>query len=230
MARRGRHHDRRDGLGRADVDHACRGRGLRALGHVEIGDEHDLAVLRGPGDDAPIAVDHQRGPVEDELVLPADQVDVDDRAAGLARPLGQHQLAPAHLARVVGRAVDVDDELGAGPPSGGDRAVGHPRVLADGQGDPHAADAEQLGRPGAGREVALLVEDLVVRQPLLAIGADDPAVGAHGHGVEQVGPGAVDESDDGRAPPARGGDAIERVAVVASRTPASAAGPRAGSR
>ena len=103
--------------------------------------------------------------VEDQLVLAADLVDVDDRAAGVGGP-GRRASARARrdLAGVVRRGVDVDDQLGARRRPARRSGRRAPGVLADADADPHAADHEQLERLGPGREVALLVEHRVVGQ------------------------------------------------------------------
>ncbi len=56
-------------------------------GHLEIGDEDLLGELDGRGHHRALAVDHERGAVEDELVLAADLIDIDDRASGLGGAL-----------------------------------------------------------------------------------------------------------------------------------------------
>ena len=73
----------------------------------------------------------------------------------------------------------------------------------------------QLQRVGlvAGREVAGLVEHRVVRQQTLAVGAEHPAVGAHGGGVEQV-EVLVDVAEHGDAPSRVAGQAGQRRLVV----------------
>ena len=56
----------------------------------QVDHEHLLGELRGGGDHGAVGVDDQRGAVEDELVLAADLVHVDDGAARLGGALGQH--------------------------------------------------------------------------------------------------------------------------------------------
>jgi hypothetical protein len=151
--------------------------------------------------------------VEDQLVLAAGDVHVDDRQAGLGIALAQHRLAPGELARVVGRAVDRQQHL---RPRGGRaaRRLGTPEVLADGDAE---LDALHLHHAGlrARLEVALLVEHAVVRQGLLAVD-DGRAVrpqqdGAVVDGVAVV-LGIADE--DGHAVQALA-EALERLGDVA---------------
>ena len=51
--------------------------------------------------------------IEDQLVLAADRVHPCDERAVISGPAGDHRLARAALAFVVGRAVDVDHQLDA---------------------------------------------------------------------------------------------------------------------
>ena len=131
-----------------------------------------LAELGHPGDQLALVVDDERRAVEDQLVLPADLVDVDDVAVGVLGPGGDHPLPLALPAREVGRAVGDHDELGAARGLLGDRSLRAPHVLADRDADLHASDLVQLQGLVAGGEVALLVEHGVVRQEALAVGAD----------------------------------------------------------
>ena len=65
----------------------------------------------------------------------------------------------------------------------------------------------------ARQEVALLVEDAVVRQPALAVDAKHPAVTAQRRRIVEPALVAVDEAHERRMP-ARRGDALERVEIV----------------
>ena len=67
-------------------------------------------------------VEQHRRAVEDELVLPADEVHVEDRHRRVGRARREHRLALVEAARVVRRRVDVDDELGAARGLRDDRA------------------------------------------------------------------------------------------------------------
>src|SRR5260370_7591265 len=110
-------------------------------------------------------------------------------------------LAKVRRARVVGRGVDRDEELGARQRLERPRARRVPDVLADVDGEGRLARGED-GGVGAGLEVAVLVEDAVVRQVSLVVNARARAVVEHGRGVEDV-VALVDEADD-RGDPARG--------------------------
>ncbi len=183
--------------------------------HVD--DQQVLDELLAACDQLALGVERQRAPVEHQLVLPTDLVDVDERRVRVGGPRRQHPLAVRGLAAVVGRGVDVDGELGAAVGLHGERSVRAPDVLADADADLHAADDVQLERVGlvARREVAGLVEHRVVGQQALAVGAEHPAVGADRRGVEQVEVG-VDEADDGRAAAGVRRPAAARAASVSA--------------
>ena len=97
--------------------------------------------------DLAVVVDHERVAVEDELVLAADERAEGDRAAVVARALGEHLLALEPLAGVVGRGGDVDDQR-ARPRSASSRGrrPGLPDVLADREPDGDAVDLDQRRR------------------------------------------------------------------------------------
>ena len=146
-----------------------------------------------------VLVHDQARAVEHQLVLTAHHVDVGDAHQIVHGARRDHLLAEAGLAGVVGRAVDVDDELGAGQRLDGGRPRRIPDVLADVDGERRVARHEDR-RLGARLEVAVLVEDAVVRQVLLVVNPDAAAVVQHRGGVEDVVP-LVDEAR--RRPTAR---------------------------
>ena len=59
--------------------------------HVD--DHQRLDELRRPSEQRALVVEHERTAVEDQLVLTADLVDVDDRAVRVGRPRREHPLA-----------------------------------------------------------------------------------------------------------------------------------------
>ena len=172
-----------------------------------------LGELRAPGEEVAVGVEHQRGAIENELVLAADLVDVDEGARGVRGPGGQHALPLAEAPRVVRGGVDVDDEFGASFGEGGDGPVRAPRVLADGDADANAGDAEQRQRLSTRREVPLFVEHGVVRQQALVVHALHRAERAYSGGVVEVAPG-VDEAHDRRAAAGSGRQLLEGLEVV----------------
>ena len=187
-------------------------RGERPL-EVDGRERQRLGELRRAGDQPALVVEHDRVPVEDQLVLAADHVAERDRAEVVARPLGQHALARGALAAVVGRGARVDDQRRAGQRLVGRRRARDPQVLADRQADPRVPELQHRAAV-AGLEVALLVGDAVVPQPGLAVDRLDLAVGQHRDRVEDV-LAALGEADDGHDPLDPGGDRVERLARAA---------------
>ena len=106
-----------------------------------------------------VGVEHERRAVEHELVLAADLIDVHQRTRRVGGAGRQHPLTLRQPIDVVGRRVQVDDQLGAACGLLADRAERTPCVLADGHADLDAGDLEQHEGLRAGCEVALLVED-----------------------------------------------------------------------
>ena len=126
----------------------------------------------------------------------------------------EHALAGGELARVVGRAVDVDDDLRAGLPLQGHGAEGVPDVLTDVHADGDAADGVD-GADAAGAEVAVLIKDAVVGQVDLVVDAHELAVAGEGGGVVDLVALAVHKADDDGDAPGGGDDLIEGGEVVA---------------
>ena len=148
--------------------------------------------------------------VEDELVLAADEVAERQVGGVVARPGDQHLLAVLGLADVERRGGEVDDQLRTGEGEIRRRRAGLPDVLADRGADEHVAAAEQH-ELSAGGEVAVLVEDAVVRKEVLAVDASQLPVSEHGACVCEV---AIEEraADERGDPLRRGGDLVERGA------------------
>ena len=182
------------------------GRGGRL--DVDVADQQRLGELRSPCDDVALVVDDERVAVEDELVLTADERaerDCRDRVLG---PLRDHLLALRALAGVVRRGRDVHDQPRAGQRLVAERCARDPDVLADGDPDRHAVDVDQRAALAA-LEVAVLVEDAVVGQAVLAIDALHGAVGDDCGGVEDV-VVAFREADDRDEAADRLRDPLER--------------------
>src|SRR5439155_128589 len=175
---------------------------------IEIRGHHLLDELPPARHRLTVRIDDHAGAVEHQLVLAAHHVDErqPDDVVGGAR--GDHALAEAGLARVVRRAVDGHDQLGAGQRLRGRRPRRIPDVLADVDG--HARLAEREDRRLAPRlEIAVLVEDAVVRQVLLVVDAGQGPVVDDGGGVEEI-LALVHAADDG-------GEAARRLRHVRQR-------------
>ena len=147
--------------------------------------------------------------VEEELVLAADGVAERDVRGVVARAEPEHLLTLAVLAEMERRRRDVHEQLRAGKSEVRRRRSRLPHVLADRDADDRVAvrEHEQLV---AGREVAHLVEDAVVRQEALLHERLDLAVRADGAGVVEI---AVEirRADERGHAARRGGDLGERL-------------------
>ena len=184
---------RRCRAGAAEVDHRRLGRAAalarqRAptdvsqaptdhLRRFDVDDEQRLLEAGRPRDHDTLVVDHARVAVEEELVLAADGVAEREVARVVARASDQHLLPLTLLADVERRGREVREQLGSSQREVGRRRPGLPHVLADRRADQRLAEAQEE-EVVPGREVAILVEDAVVRQEPLAIHGLHRAVGA----------------------------------------------------
>ena len=188
-----------DGAGKAVlaevVGHAQLQRGIdlgfarRRLGHapgqqiaVGIVDEFQgLDEGRQLMREAALSVQRKGSAVEHQFVLAAHQIGVDHRLAGGGHAVAQHLVASSLLVHVEGRGIERQHQFRSGHRGCLGGAV-LPDVGADRQA---AADAFQLDHAGfaACREIALLVEDFVVGQAMLAVGRRHPAVEQERRGV-----------------------------------------------
>ena len=171
-----------------------------------------------------VVLDDEAVAIEDELVLAADQVAERDRHAVGTSPLGEHPLPVGALAAQIGRARRVEDQ--ARPTFDLERGgrAGLPEVLADGEPERDPVDDRDRGL-AAGLEVANLVKDPVVGEPVLAVDDADLASGQQRHRVVggrcrgRVGSalahfrGRLGEADQGGDPNRAGGELLERGRV-----------------
>jgi hypothetical protein len=124
-------------------------------------------------------------PVEDELVLSADEVAERDVDGIVARPCHEHLLAVLRLADVEGRGREVDEQRRPREGEVGRRRPGLPDVLADRRRDEHVSQLEEEEVAAAG-EVPVLVEHAVVREEVLAVDALHRAVRADEGRIGQI--------------------------------------------
>ena len=192
----------------------------RALSHVaqppahdllriDVDDEQRLLEAGRPCEHVPLVVDHAGVPVEDELVLGADRIAERDEAGVVSRAGDEHLLALSFLSDVVRRSGDVRDELGACERQVRRRRARLPHVLADGRSDQRLPHLEQDQVASRG-EIAVLVEDAVVREEPLADDRLHLAAGADCAGVVEVAV-EVRRADERRDSAARAGDLLERA-------------------
>ncbi len=154
--------------------------------------------------------------VEDELVLTPHEVAEGEVRARVAGSCDEHLLALLGLADVERRCREVHDQLRPG-----EREIrlgwpGLPDVLADRDADGRLPELQDDQVASFG-EVAVLVEDAVVREEVLAIHGLNAPVGAHGAGVHKVAvePGCPHECDETFR---RRRDLLERLARGADET------------
>ena len=168
---------------------------------VDVDDEQRRLELGGAGEHGAVGGDDEGVAVEDQLVLPADEVDVGQHRAGLAGPLLAQREADVVLVALVGGGVEHGEDGTARLAGPGDGAAVLPQVLADRDRHVDAVDGDDE-RGVAGHEVAGLVEDPVVGQVVLDVAGDDLAVADDRGGV------------DGRAARPAGGERAVLVEVV----------------
>ena len=163
---------------------------------LEVADQQLLLEHRRLGHQFALGAKHHRAAVEHQLVLAAHLVRVADEHAVVDGARGQHPTAELSLARVVGRAVDVDDDLRTRLRLRLRRVPGVPDVLAHAQAHAHAR--HRVRRTAlAGAEIAQLVEHAVVGQPLLAVDIGQAAVMDNRRRVVDVVAVHVHEADYG---------------------------------
>ena len=147
--------------------------------------------------DGEVAVHHEGGAVEHQLVLAADAVQIDERQAGFAHAgAGDDVQAAIILVDLERAAIRADQYFRAlGPQMGGDE--GEPDILADRHADLHAAKLDRRGQR-AGREQALFVERAVIGQFALLADRGDGAIFDQGDDVEQYALRGDDSADQHR--------------------------------
>ena len=148
-------------------------------------------------------------PVEDQLVLAANRVAERDETRVVARACDEHLFALAFLSDVIRRSGDVREQLRAAEREIRRRRSGLPHVLADGRTDQRLAELQQ-DQVASRSEVAVLVEDAVVREEALADERLHLTARAHRARVEEI---TVEcrRADQRHDPAARPGDAFERA-------------------
>jgi len=167
---------------------------------VDTHRKHAHPHLRRLITDRAAGIDQHGTAIEDQLILAADLVDIDDRHPPFARARRQHIVAALLLAAMKRRSIEIDHQARAraGRTSSGFRP---PDVLADGDGGGHTAEIDHTGRI-AGGKIALLVEHLVIGQTLLVVAGDQLAIADHaGRVIEPVtlAPRITEHRDDAAA-------------------------------
>jgi hypothetical protein len=148
---------------------------------ADLDDEQRLVEHRRARRDGSFRVEHERTAVEHDFVLSAAQVRIEQRDADLAHARSHRLLAVGHLAEVERRCIDHAQQLRAGSTRSARRLV-EPGVLADDDADLQPLDLEHQRRQprvAPRREIAPLVEHLVIGQLALAVGAEHAPAGEH---------------------------------------------------
>jgi len=114
-----------------------------------------------------LAVEHFGAAVEDQLVLAAYLVEVDERQAGLIAAFRHQLAADPGFFLIIRRGIDGEQQLGPRR-LGGQRRTRLPEIFADEQTQLMATERHHTGI-GRRSEVALLVEHPVVGQVLFEI-------------------------------------------------------------
>ena len=182
-------------------------------GRIDVGHEQLLLEACRACQDLALVVEHDRVPVEDQLVLAADGIAERHETRVVGGAHLQHLLALPILADVERRGGDVRDQLRTCQREVGRGRPGLPDVLADRRADDHVAEPQQVEVAARG-EVPVLVEDAVVREVALLVDAPHLTVRKHEAGVEQVGV-EVRCADEHRDPVRRLGDRVDGAACSA---------------
>ena len=162
----------------------------RGRGQLQVRDDQRLLELRPARQQLPGRRHEDRVPVEDKLVLAADQVAVRQRRPGLQGPSPHEFKAHVVLAPLVRRGVRHHEQRGARVPRHRDRAAVLPQVLADRDSDIHGLACVSGRQPEyrarvPRHEVPELIEHAVVRQVMLGRGDDDPPAVQHRRRVKR---------------------------------------------
>ena len=178
------------------------GLGLMFGGGIEVPERQVFHEHRAAFDKRAVGVDHEAAAVEDEVVLTADLIQVDDRGVNLGgTTLGELETGVG-LAFLIRRAVDGEQQVDVLGGQVGHRAAVLPDVLADGHANGGAVHVEGHGAV-AGGEDAEFVEHAVVGQEVLVVASPDHALVQDHQSVARLG---------GLAVGAHGADHHEQIA------------------
>ena len=128
-----------------------------------------------------IGAKRERPTIKDKLILPTNHVDIEERAFGLQRPADSMRHPAVRLQQVERRGVQRDDDLGPGFGKTFDN-IRCPDILADRQAKPPSPHHHRP-RHLASREVALVIEDAVIRQIDLVATRQHGAIIKHEHRI-----------------------------------------------
>ena len=144
----------------------------RRAAFVDLDPHQARLEAAAANNDAAVSIGGERRTVEDDLVLPAHQMGIEQRHAHSLCTLGHPRLALTRLVEMERRRIEHAQHLRAGGHRSRSRLV-EPGVLADQYTEPLATGVEHhrwQPRLATADEVAALIEHLIVRQLALAIG------------------------------------------------------------
>jgi len=186
-------------------------RGLPVRDH-EIGDQEVFLELPSRYEQSAFSVDDHALTVEDQLILAAHSIGVGHDDVALSRPFSEHLEPFFALSFVVRRGIDVDNHLGACQGKGARGSFAEPDVLADVHAELYSPQGDE-GIAVPGTEIAVLVEDTVVRQQDLVVHRCQAPVVEDCRCVVQP-LLLVDKPDNSGDAPGRPLDVLERPQVV----------------
>ena len=159
-------------LGRRRLD--LTGQRLWFAVQTKIDHLHNLLIERQPLGQFTLGVYYERATIEHQFILPPHQIGIDDGQSVVTGTLLDQFLPFRGLAGVERRGIQIEQQLGTCLARHGGR-LRQPDILADAQSDP---DSLQLkaDRYITCSEIALFIENTVIRQPLLAIFGKDLAI------------------------------------------------------
>lgn len=162
---------------------------------VQIDDEEIFLEVPGLSDDIARGIEGDAVAVEDEFVISADLVDIDEGRGESFDLVGEELESEGVFSFDEGGSAGVDGDFGAGAIEVGDgvlvieaswdQAFVVPEILADGESDRDTGDANEVvvGGGVAGFEVASLVEHVVGWKQGFEILSENAAIAEDSHGV-----------------------------------------------
>src|SRR5579863_879671 len=162
------------------------------------------------GDEIAVRVEGQAGAVENEAVIAANLIDVDDGDFVMAREGAQHVSAEIAFVEIVGRGRNIDKDSSSLPDQFGDgialvealrpKLFVVPTILANGDAE-LLAGVFEIGLRARGLEIAGLIENVVSGEKHFALAEGDFAVakkrGAIGGGFAGLDLRFANVADDG---------------------------------
>ena len=155
-------------------------------GGIEVPERQVFHEHRAAFDKRAVGIDHEAATVEDQVVLTADLIQVDDRGVDFGgTTLGELETGVG-LAFLIRRAVDGEQQVDVLGGQVGHRATILPDVLADGHADGGTIHVEGHGTVAGGEDTEF-VEHAVVGQEVLVVAGPDHALMQYHQSVARLG-------------------------------------------